>query len=115
MNRMLYQDCIEACVECMNACNYSYVSNLKQYEIESLRECIQLDRECADICAFAVQAMTRHSPFVAEICKLCAKICEACAEECGKHVHTHCQDCVGACRRAAEACRTVYEAVTVYA
>lgn len=69
--------------------------------------CIRLDRECADACSYAMQAMTRNSPFVKEICELCAKICDRCAEECGKHDHDHCQRCAEACRKCAEACRAM--------
>ncbi|KAF9122595.1 hypothetical protein BGX30_001898, partial [Mortierella sp. GBA39] len=78
---------------------------LKEYEIAMLRECIRLDRECADICDLAAQSMLRHSPFVTQICELCITACEACAEECSKHEHDHCQACAEACRRCAEACR----------
>lgn len=106
MNQDLhYKDCIEACLQCMNACNVCYVSSLKEYDLAMLRECIRLDRECADICDFAAQSMIRQSPFVHEICELCVKACEACAEECGKHEHQHCKECAEACRRCADACR----------
>ncbi|WP_340023978.1 four-helix bundle copper-binding protein [Paenibacillus sp. FSL K6-1096] len=115
MTRIQYQECIDACLKCMDACNYSYVSSLKEYNLADLRESIQLDRECADICSFAVQAMTRRSPFVAEILRLCAEICDRCADASSRHEHTHCQDCIDACRNAAMACRLVSEAVEVYA
>ncbi|MEF2965111.1 four-helix bundle copper-binding protein [Paenibacillus sp. M1] len=100
-----YRETIEACLECMNACNYCYVSSLKEYELAMLRECIRFDRECADICAFTAEALSRNTPFAAEICELCAKACDACAEECEKHEHDHCKDCAAACRRCAEICR----------
>ena len=115
MTRIQYQECIDACLESMNACNYSYVSSLKEYDLATLRESMRLDRECADICSYAVQAMTRQSPFVAGILRLCAEICEACADESSKHIHTHCQECIDACRRCAEACRLISDAVEVYA
>ncbi|MDF9841009.1 MULTISPECIES: four-helix bundle copper-binding protein [unclassified Paenibacillus] len=115
MTRIQYQECIDACIKCMNACNYSYVSSLKEYDLAALRESIRLDRECADICSFAVQAMTRQSPFVVEILRLCAEICERCADESSRHMQTHCQDCIDACRSAAMACRLISGAVEVYA
>ncbi|AIQ18834.1 MULTISPECIES: four-helix bundle copper-binding protein [Paenibacillus] len=115
MTRIQYQECIDACIKCMNACNYSYVSSLKEYDLASLRESIRLDRECADICSFAVQAMTRQSPFVAEILRLCAEICERCADESSRHEHTHCQECIDSCRNAALACRLISDVVEVYA
>ncbi|WP_410510919.1 four-helix bundle copper-binding protein [Paenibacillus sp. BR2-3] len=115
MTPIQYQECIEACIKCMNACNYSYVSSLKEYDLALLRDMIRMDRECADICGFAVEAMTRQSPFVAEICRLCAEICEACAKVSSQNVHIQCQDCIEACRNCAEACRQISEAVAVYA
>lgn len=36
MTRIQYQECIDACIKCMNACNYSYVSSLKEYDLASL-------------------------------------------------------------------------------
>ena len=115
MTRIQYQECIDACIKCMDACNYSYVSSLKEYDLAALRESIQLDRECADICSYAVQAMTRKSPFVVEILRLCADICERCADASSRHEHTHCQGCIDACRSAAMACRLISGAVEVYA
>lgn len=115
MTRIQYQECIDACIKSMNACNYSYVSSLKEYDLATLRESIRLDRECADICSFAIQAMTRQSPFVVEILRLCADICERCADESSRHKQTHCQECIDACRSAAMACRLISGAVEVYA
>lgn len=115
MTRIQYQECIDACIKTMNACNYSYVSSLKAYHLEVLRDSIRLHRECADICSFAIQAMTRQSPFVVSILRLCAEICEACAEESRKHVHMPCQSCIEACSACAEACRQICDAVEVYA
>ncbi|WP_211296462.1 four-helix bundle copper-binding protein [Paenibacillus donghaensis] len=115
MTRIQYQECIDACIQTMNACNYSYVSSLKEYDLASLRESIRLDRECADICSFAIQAMTRQSPFIADILRLCADICEACANESSKHLHIHCKDCIEYCRNCAALCRSLSEAAVVYA
>jgi hypothetical protein len=115
MTRIQYQECIDACMKCMDACNYSYVSSLKEYDLAALRESIQLDRECADICSFAIQAMSRQSPFVVEILRLCADICERCADASSRHGLIHCQKCIDACRSAAMACRLVSGAVEVYA
>ncbi|BCG59579.1 MULTISPECIES: four-helix bundle copper-binding protein [Paenibacillus] len=113
MTRIQYQDCIDACLKCMNACNSSYVSSLKEYDLALLRDCIRMDRECADICAYAIQAMTRQSPYVADICSLCADICEATAKECGRYEQTHCRNCIDACLDCAKACREISEAVAV--
>ncbi|MRN54625.1 four-helix bundle copper-binding protein [Paenibacillus monticola] len=115
MTPILYQECIDACLKSMNACNHSYVASLKEYDLAVLRHSIRLDRECADICSFAIQAMTRQSPFVGSILRLCAEICDACAAENSNHIHIHCQACIDACRSCAEACRSISEVVEVYA
>lgn len=112
MTPIHYEACIEACIKCMNTCNYSYISGLKEYNLADLRERIQLERECADMCGFAVQAMTRRSLFVAEIARLCAEICEACADEYEKSGRDECRACIEACRACADACRRVSEAAT---
>lgn len=49
MTQQQYQQCIDACLECMNACNVCYISSLKEYDLAMLRDCIRLDRECAEI------------------------------------------------------------------
>lgn len=72
--------------------------------------CIQLDRECAAICSFAVQSMASNSPFAKKICALCAEVCTACAIECEKHAHmAHCRDCAKAARRCAAECAIIGE------
>ncbi|QQV64854.1 hypothetical protein ABCA12_0142 [Acinetobacter junii] len=63
--------------------------------------------ECADICQLCVRMQQHNSPFLKEICELCAKICEYCAEECEKHSHDHCKKCAEACRQCAEECRKI--------
>jgi hypothetical protein len=91
-----YDECLEACIECLKACNTCFDACLREDDIKMMAGCIQLDRACADACAFAIQAMTTNSPFVKEICRLCADICESCARECAKHDHEHCKKCAKA-------------------
>ncbi|WCK52966.1 four-helix bundle copper-binding protein [Aneurinibacillus sp. Ricciae_BoGa-3] len=98
-------ECISECLACIKACNIFYGTCLQEEDLSMMKKCIQLDRDCADICALAVQYMTTQSSFAKEICRLCADICEACAEECTRHNHEHCQKCAKACRRCPQACR----------
>ncbi|KAF1680275.1 four-helix bundle copper-binding protein [Bacillus sp. SKDU12] len=102
-----FEACIEASIDCMQACNYCFTKCLEESAQHNLSGCIRLDRECADICALAVKAMQTDSPFVKEICALCADICEACGTECEKHEHDHCQACAMSCFRCAEQCRSM--------
>ncbi|WP_110926757.1 four-helix bundle copper-binding protein [Bacillus massiliglaciei] len=100
-----YKECIQACLECMEACNHCYDACLGEEDIKMMAGCIRLDRECADICAFAVKSMQTNSPVAKKVCQLCADICEACGYECQKHDHDHCQKCAEACFRCAKHCR----------
>jgi len=100
-----YEQFIQACLECMEACNTCYDACLKEKDMDMMVDCIRMDRECADICSFAVKSMQSNSPFAKHICQLCAEVCEACGNECKKHDHDHCQKCADACFRCAEECR----------
>ncbi|MGG6447421.1 four-helix bundle copper-binding protein, partial [Pseudobacillus badius] len=75
---VMYEECVKACLECMETCNVCYDACLKEEDVKMMADCIRLDRECADICAFAAKSMQTNSPFAKQICQLCADICEAC-------------------------------------
>lgn len=99
------QSIVESLHECMTACNHCYDACLKEDNIQMMAECIRLDRECADICAYFEQALVRNTPFAKELAAVCATICEACGHECQKHGHDHCQKCAEACFACAAECR----------
>ncbi len=99
--------CLEACVSCIEAFNTCFSRCLKEQAHHDLSGCIRLDRECADICELAVKAMQTDSPFMKQICALCADVCEACGTECQKHDHDHCQACAKSCFACAEQCRSM--------
>ncbi|WP_412104690.1 four-helix bundle copper-binding protein [Viridibacillus arenosi] len=94
-------------MEYLEACNTCFDSCLKEDDVKMMTKCIRYDRACADACMFAIQAMVSNSPFIDEICNLCADICERCAEECAKHNHEHCQQCARTCQKCADACRNM--------
>lgn len=77
-----YQQLLQTLHECMTECNHCYDACLKEDDIKMMAECIRLDRECADICAYLEQAISRGTPFVSELASVCATICEACGNEC---------------------------------
>lgn len=107
MSHEQHRELLEVLHECMTACNHCFDACLKEDHVEMMKECIRLDRECADICGYLEQAISRGTPFIRELAQVCATICEACAKECGKHAHEHCQQCAKACERCAEVCRQV--------
>lgn len=102
-----HQELLSTLQECVLACNQCYDACLKEDDVKMMVGCIRLDRECADMCAYLSQAITRDSPFIKEIAEVCASICDACATECKQHSHDHCQRCAEACLKCAEACRQV--------
>jgi hypothetical protein len=67
--------------------------------------CIQLCRDCADICVLASQFMSRNSEFSNKMCGQCADICEVCAVECDKFDMDMCKQCAQVCRVCASECR----------
>lgn len=104
MSHEQYQATIEKLHECMTACNHCYDACLQEDDVNKMVDCIRLDRECADICAYLEQALGRGTPFASQLAKVCAEICQACGDECNKHDHQHCQECAQACYACAEAC-----------
>lgn len=107
MSHEQHQELINALHECAVACNHCYDACLKEEDVKMMAACIRLDRECADICSYLEQAVSRNTPFLSELATVCAKICEACGNECKQHDHEHCQKCAEACFKCAEACRNV--------
>ncbi|MYL58129.1 four-helix bundle copper-binding protein [Virgibacillus halodenitrificans] len=102
-----HQQLLNVLHECMEACNHCYNACLQEDDIKMMAECIRLDRECADMCGYLEQAISRGTPFVSELASVCAKICETCGNECKKHDHDHCQACAEACFKCADECKKV--------
>jgi len=90
-------DCAQACESCGASC-------LDEQDVTPMAHCIELDRDCADLCYLAARMLTRDSEFAHELLALCEKACRHCAQECGKHHHEHCKRCAEECRKCAEAC-----------
>jgi hypothetical protein len=70
MSHEQFQQCIEECLQCMVGCNHCYTACLDEHDVAMMKECIRLDRQCADICGFAAQAMSTNSMYSSEICRL---------------------------------------------
>lgn len=96
---------IDACLACFAACEMCATECIKMVDAQHLR-CINLCRDCADICMLCVKLGERESEFSDELMKLCAEACNACAEECNRFAaaHPHCKECAIACHECAEEC-----------
>jgi hypothetical protein len=90
-------NCALACEECEAAC-------LNEDNITLLARCIELDRDCADICLQAARLLKRESEIGDDYLLVCEKMCRMCAEECRKHNHEHCRVCADECDACADAC-----------
>ena len=99
-----HKSCIDACLRCSAICDYCASACLKEPHLEMLAHCIQLDLECATICATTAELLSLGSEQAKAFCELCAIACERCAEECSSHEHEHCRKCAEACRVCAEEC-----------
>ena len=90
-------ECAWACERCMNAC-------LEEQDVQKMAHCIELDRDCAEVCFLAAKLLARDSEIAHQYLRVCEEACRICAEECSLHDHEHCQECARACRRCEEAC-----------
>lgn len=90
--------------DCANECNQCFSKALDEVDVSMFARCIELDRECADICQLTASFLARDSEHAHELMQLCAKICDECADECAKHQDDHCKRCAEACRACADTC-----------
>lgn len=90
-------NCAIACEECEAAC-------LNEGNITLLARCIELNRDCADICLQAARLLQRQSEIETDYLVVCEKMCRMCADECRKHNYDHCQACAEECENCADSC-----------
>ncbi|MFN6945610.1 MAG: four-helix bundle copper-binding protein [Cytophagaceae bacterium] len=102
---------LQSLLECAMACEHCASSCLKEEQVKKMSRCIQLDRDCADICLQAARLLKRNSEISLPFLLICEKICRMCAEECGKHENEHCKKCAEACLKCAEACHANHEPI----
>ena len=103
---------IQQLLECSLACENCAASCLNEENVEDMKNCIILDRDCADICLQAARLLQRNSVIGRQFLLICEEICRLCAGECGKHPSGHCQQCANSCRSCAEACHEYHEPIS---
>lgn len=99
-------DCVAACEACSSAC-------LEEDEVTMMAQCIELDRDCADVCALASRLLQRDSELSHSYLAICEEACRTCADECKKHDHDHCKACAEVCERCADACHAHHETIAI--
>ena len=95
------QQLIAALYKCALACNYCATSCLEEKEVKTLKTCVRLDIDCAQICTLTAALLARGSEHGQHLLEECAEICGLCATECEKHagMMEHCKECAAACRK----------------
>jgi hypothetical protein len=93
-------ECALTCEDCERAC-------LNEDNITLMARCIELDRDCADICLQAARLLKRDAEIADDFLVVCEKMCRMCAEECRKHNQDHCRNCAEVCETCADACHAV--------
>jgi len=73
MTETMFNSCIQACSNCALVCEACASACLLEDDVQTMARCIELDRDCADICALAARLMSRQSELAKEFCALCAK------------------------------------------
>lgn len=104
-----WQACIDACTRCARACEECITSCLKEPDVQARVRCVQLLRDCADVCTLSAALMARGSRYAGQLAGVCATACDDCAAECERFQDEHCQDCARHCRHCAEECRLMSE------
>ena len=93
----ILMECAIACEKCMSAC-------LEEKNVTMMAHCIELDRDCAEVCLLGAKLLLRDSEIAHSYLLVCEEACRRCAEECSMHEMEHCKRCAEACRRCEEAC-----------
>ena len=102
--------CAQSCMSCADAC-------LAEDMVQSLRQCIRLNLDCATVCtatgSVAIRRTGSDEETIAMMLDVCANVCRLCAEECERHadMHEHCRICAESCRRCEAACRDAASSV----
>lgn len=109
--------CIDACLECGQACTACADSCLSEDMVADLTKCIRTNLDCSDICLTTANVLSRHTGYDANITRVvleaCRAACGSCATECEQHaeMHDHCRVCAEACRRCEDACAELLAAL----
>jgi hypothetical protein len=104
--RLSYQQTsvIQELVNCALACESCTSGSLQERHVAMMARCIELTRDCADICFQGSRLIMRNSHLADQFLKICEEACRVCAEECKKHDDEHCTICAEACESCANKC-----------
>jgi len=101
---MEYNNLVSELEASAQACNVCFAACLNEEEVSLMARCIELTRECAEVCQISASMVARESENADRFLRLCAEISMACDEECSKHQLEYCQNCAKSCRHCAVLC-----------
>src|SRR5438270_9669245 len=107
---------IDACGDAEQACLACADADLAEDDVASMRVCVELDQDCADICSATARVLSRRTRYdvllVQRLLQACVRACASCAEECERHAsrHRHCAICGEACRTCQRTCEKLLQA-----
>ena len=102
--------CIDAALECAQACTSGADACLEEAAVADLVGCLRAQQNCADVCSATASVVSRlGSPTDSSwraLLEACRESCRVCAEHCRRHaeVYDHCLISAEACERCERAC-----------
>ena len=103
----LHSRCVDACRECIAACE-SCLGFLGAPSLaDRATHCAEVCHSSIRLCRLVIEELELRSVFSIQVCALCAVICRACAEECEAWAGPAWRECAAACLRAAAECHAV--------
>ena len=109
-----HTDLINTLIECALACERCMAACLEEKDVTMMAHCIELDRDCAEICLLGAKLLLRDSAVSHQYLLICEEACKLCAEECSLHDEEHCKRCAEACRSCQEACHQHHSQTAIH-
>ena len=100
-------------IECALACEKCYDACLQEADVNMMSLCIELDRDCSEICLQGAKLLQRKSEIADKFLAVCEEACRSCAIECNKHNNEHCKACGLICESCEDLCRGYHGSFTV--
>jgi hypothetical protein len=87
----IHAELIRELINCALACEACATGCLAEEDVSMMTRCIELDRDCSDICTLGARLVIRESETTLQYLRMAEEICQLCADECSKHEHVHCK------------------------
>ena len=90
--------------KCITACETCLTLSFQEGMPISLKDAVNLQRDCIDMCAITARFISRNSSNMRRILKECIEVCRKCAEECHKQSQEYYQQCGDICQECYQTC-----------